>query len=79
MRSHGSWLDTIQIFFVQVGHETTYAAIIFTIPCHIIYVLALQRSLIILVGLTMTWYIEKMMISYSGIVCGFMPNLRKKY
>ena len=27
-----------------------------------IYVLALQRSLIILVGLTMTWHSEKMMI-----------------
>ena len=30
-------LDTIQDFFVQVGHETTYAAIenhhFFTIPC----------------------------------------------
>ena len=33
-----SRLDTIQDFFVQVGHETTYAAIenhhFFSIPCH---------------------------------------------
>ena len=42
-----------------------------------VYVLALKRSLIILVGLTMTWYSEKMMISYSCIG-GFMPNLHKK-
>ena len=28
------------------------------------YVMALQKSLIILVGLKMTWYSEKMMISW---------------
>ena len=42
-----------------------------------IYVLALQRSLIILVGLTMTCFSEKMMISYS-FIRGFMPNLHKQ-
>jgi hypothetical protein len=39
--------------------------------------LALLRSLIILVGLTMTWFSEKMMISYICI-SGFMPNSHKK-
>ena len=42
-----------------------------------IYVLALERSLIILVDLTMTCFSEKMMISYNCIR-GFMPNLYKK-
>ena len=42
-----------------------------------IYVLALQKSLIILVGLTMTCFSEKMMISYSCIR-GLMLNLHKK-
>ena len=42
-----------------------------------IYVLASQSFLIILVGLAMTCYSEKMMISYSCIR-GFMPNLHKK-
>ena len=38
----------------------------------------LRRLLIILVGLMMTWYSEKIMISTRSI-CGFMPNLSKKY
>ena len=67
-------------FFVQVGLITTYSAIgnhnIFT-KTYVNYVLALQRSLIILVGLTMTWNSEKMMISYNCIR-GFMPNSHKK-
>ena len=42
-----------------------------------IYVLALQRSLIILVSPKLTCYSEKMMISYSYIR-GFMPKLHKK-
>ena len=42
-----------------------------------IYLLALQRSFIILVGLTMTCFSEKMMIFYSCIRC-FVPNLHKK-
>ena len=37
---------------------------------------SLRRSLIILVGLTMTWYSEKMMVSTMGY-CGFMPHLHK--
>ena len=37
----------------------------------------IQRSLIILVGLTMTLFSEKMLIS-TRCVCGFMPNLYKK-
>ena len=41
------------------------------------YLLALQRSLIILIDPTMTRYSEKMMISYS-CMRGFMPNLHKK-
>ena len=52
-------LDTIQRFFVQYIDS--------------IYVLALQSSLIILVGLTMRWFSEKMTIS-----CGLIPNSHKK-
>ena len=72
-------------FFGQLGHETTYAAIgnhhffiikdLFKASIYLdsIYVLALQRSLI----MTMTCFSEKMMISYSCIR-GFMPNYHKK-
>ena len=42
-----------------------------------IYVLALHRSLIILVGLTMTYFNEKTMTSYSCIR-GLLSNLHKK-
>ena len=42
-----------------------------------IYTLDLQRSLIILLGLTMTWYSEKNIISYR-FIRGFMPNSHKK-
>ena len=42
-----------------------------------VYVLALLRSLIILEGLTMTRFTEKMLIS-TRCTCGFMPNLHKK-
>ena len=55
-------------FFVQVGHKTTYAAI----GNHCFF-----TNQIILVGLTMTCFSEKFMISYSCIH-GFMPNLHKK-
>ena len=41
------------------------------------YVLATRRSLIILVGLTMTWFSEKLLIS-TRCLYGFMPNLDKK-
>ena len=41
-----------------------------------IYVLALQRSLVILVGLTMTGFSEKMLIS-NIFRRGLMPNLIK--
>ena len=40
-------------------------------------VLASQRSLIILVGLTTAWYSEKIVIFYTCIR-GFMPNSHKK-
>ena len=43
-----------------------------------IYVLALQRSLIILVGLTMTCFSEKMMISYSCMHIWFHAQLAQK-
>ena len=39
--------------------------------------LSLQRSLIILVGQTMMYFSEKVMIFYSCIGA-FMPNLHKK-
>ena len=68
-------------FFVRVGHETTYAAMYmkssffhYTMSS---YVLALQRSLIILVGQTMAWNSETNMIFYTCIH-GFMPNSHKK-
>ena len=41
-------------------------------------VLALQRSFIILVGLTLTWYIEIMMISNSCILTWFYAQLAQK-
>ena len=42
------------------------------------YVLALQRSLIISVTLTMTWFSEKMPIS-TRCLDGFTPNLHKQF
>ena len=49
----------------------------FAVYIDCIYVLALQRSFIILVSLTMTCFSKKIMISYTCIR-GFMPNLHKK-
>ena len=69
-------------FFTKPCHRQTYQKSSRTsVNCqyiNAIYVLALQRSLIIMVDLTMTWFSEKMMISYTCI-CGFMPNSHKKY
>ena len=50
-------LDTVQDFLF-----------LFTEDINAIYVLALQRSLIFLLGLTMRCFSEKMMISYSCIL-----------
>ena len=52
-------LDIIQDFFVQYGHETTYMKDLCKVSVYKCYICTgLQRSLIILVGLTM-WYSEK--------------------
>ena len=65
-------------FLAKTCHGQTYQIILKTCyPMDNIHVLALQRSLIILVGLTMTCFSEKIMISYSCI-SGFMPNLHNK-
>ena len=85
-------LDTIQDFLCKLGMKPRIIMLslkhVIIRPTKIIkdlcsqyidriYVLDLQRSLIILVGLAMTCFSEEMMISYS---CrrGFMPNLHKK-
>ena len=76
-------LDTMQDFLCELGmkpHMHLVERSIFSLN-HVIttpiYVLALRRSLIMLVGLTMKRFIERMPIS-TRCMCGFMPKLHEK-
>jgi hypothetical protein len=67
-------------FFTKTCHRQTcqnYQGPLQSQYINALYVLALEWSLIIFVGHTMTWYREKIMISYSGTP-GLMPNSHKK-
>ena len=58
-------LDAIQYFLCELGMKPRKYAAIKDLFKYDIYVLALQRSSIILVGLMMSCFSEKMMISYN--------------
>ena len=68
--------------FVRVGLETTYASRgnynFFTVWIMLFWILqSLRSSFIVLIGLMMTWYSEKMM-AFTRCICGFMLSLNKK-